>query len=467
MSDDIGDVSAQDLIRSLFNGPALAGVGATTDAGLTAAKHHVLPWPVHDRVEVEHFVDSDSGRPMWYEASDEDHTWGEYSAKVLFKHAKYNVEHVFGGTGFFAQYPAVDEQTRNDLLTDACAILFLSMSYNYYHEECREATSAEEAAIRDTPVEGWKEYLTIERLNRAATFIAARMHTKYQTNHVVGGTPMQASIAAAAKAFYGIGVARSTEAQQKSRAVAAVLHWALHPLNEKLLIPLVIKNSRISEASVHARGPNPVELVLDEYFDIRSSTPPSSTHHYYVCAAAVRLLEPMGVLNWLPQPTRLDDVKAGFAMIYTHGAALHPAARYWGLERVTSNQKLVEPLCADLGYAVKKLMPASSLAASPILQKEDALDSGWKAFIGALRAALDEKGGELIDQDTMKKLQAAIAPTHTDSGKIREVAGLLEMPASAKVKEAPPPEPSLPDPPAPAAAAPVAPKSGKGRAKGG
>lgn len=436
------DLEAQALIRSLFNGPALAGVGATTDAGLSSSKYHILPWDTTKRTQIEHGEDEGTGFPEFRVANASEDNWADYKAKDLYRHAVYNVEVVLGGSSFFDQYPSVDSQTRDDLLNDAIAILWLSMANNYYHEECRESTRDEEQAIDRVSADGMRDRLTVERVNRAATYIGARMHTKYQTNHVTGGYPMQASMASVTKAFYGIGVAKSNEAVQKSRAISAVLHWALHPLNECLLIPLVIRHSRIEVAYVHSEGPTPEEISLDEYFDIRANTPPSSTHHFYVCAAAVRLLEPMGVLNWLPNPSRLNDVKTGFAMIRTYGASLHPAARYWGLERVTSNQKLVEPLCADLGYAVKKLMPASSLAASPILQKEDALDSGWKSFIGALRAALDEKGGALIDDATMKEIQKAIAPAHTDSAAIREVAGLITDTGRTPIMPAAPEEPA-------------------------
>lgn len=467
MATDIEEISGRDLIRSMFNGPALAGVGATTDAGLSTAKYHILPWDPIDRTEMLHAVSGNPQRAVFFAKDQDADVWTDWSAKELFKYAVMNVENVLGGISFFDQYPAVDERTRTDLLADATVIIFLSLSYNYYHNECRAANKAEYEASQKVPTALMKELLTTERINRAATFIAARMHTKYQTNHVVGGTPMQASMASAAKAFYQVGVGKSTEAIQRAKAVAAVMHWALHPLNETLLIPLVIHNSRIQRSYVHREGPEPQELALDEYFDIRANTPPSSSHHFYVCAAAVRLLEPMGVLNWLPQPSRLEDVKTGFGMIRVYGAALHPAARYWGLDRVTSNQKLVEPLCADLGYAVKKLMPASSLAASPILQKEDALDAGWKAFIGALRAALDEKGGQLIDEATMQHIQKAIAPAHTDSGVIREVAGLLqgappdpmEKPVLSAVEAATGP-PSASSPAAPPPSQPAASSSG-------
>jgi len=451
---DWENLDAQELIRSLFNGPALAGVGATTDAGLSSSKYHILPWNTKDRTKMIHLPSGTTGQAQFTVLRDEDDNWHDYKAKDLYKYALYNVEHVLGGESFFDQYPSVDKQTRDDLLDDAVAILWLSMANNYYHDECRGATREDKTEVEKVSSSSMRDRLTIERVNRAATYIGARMHTKYQTNHVTGGFPMQASMASVTKAFYGIGVSKSNEAIQRSRAVSAVLHWALHPLNECLLIPLVVRNSRIDYAYVHANGPEPEEILLDEYFDIRANTPPSSTHHFYVCAAAVRLLEPMGVLNWLPNPSRLNDVKTGFAMIHTHGASLHPAARYWGLERVTSNQKLVEPLCADLGYAVKKLMPASSLAASPILQKEDALDSGWKSFIGALRAALDEKGGALIDEATMREIQKAIAPSHTDSAAIREVAGLItdagrnQTPASTREEATAPADDvaGLPDP---------------------
>ncbi|POS85438.1 hypothetical protein EPUL_003930, partial [Erysiphe pulchra] len=51
----------------------------------------------------------------------------------------------------------------------------------------------------------------------------------------------------------------------------------------------------------------------------------------------------------------------GLQMFSTVCAALHPAARYWGQKHVSANQKSVESVYADLGYAVKTLIPTSTL----------------------------------------------------------------------------------------------------------
>jgi hypothetical protein len=119
-------------------------------------------------------------------------------------------------------------------------------------------------------------------------------------------------------------------------------------------------------------------------------------------------------------------------MIASHGAKLHPAARFWGLDRLSANQKLVETICSDLGYAVKKLMPASSLAASPILQKEDGLDAAWKGLIDAIRAAMDERGKELLDSKVFEEIRKAIAPTSKELKGLNEIKGYL---TSGKVED--------------------------------
>ena len=132
-----------------------------------------------------------------------------------------------------------------------------------------------------------------------------------------------------------------------------------------------------------------------------------------------------GVLEYIPDPSRLKDIITGFHMILSHGAKLHPAARYWGLERITANQKLVEPLCADLGYAVRKLMLGSSLADSPILAKEDALNGSWRGFIDSLRAAMDKQGEEILDEGIMKKIIDKIAPSAPDVPEAAAITRLL------------------------------------------
>jgi len=433
--------SAADYVSIIFNGPALAGVGATTDAGLASDKYHVVPYNLEPRVEVVHSHDP-KGHKLIAPPSI---AWGHVSAARALRMAVHNVDSVYKFADAVASVAALDTDSRARIRLDLICIIFLMIAYNLYGGESRVATTAEITAVDAIAITAndGKEMLKMENINRAATFIIARMHTKYQTNHVLGGNPMQASMASSVRAFYGLGVAKSNEARAKHDAIASALHWALHPANERLLIPQVMMDTHIDSAEVPQDGPKPVVIALEEYFNIRASTPPASTHHFYVCAAAVRHLAPLGILPYLPAPGRLSDVKTGWALIKAHGAKLHPAANYWGLERVSANQKLVEPLAADLGYAVRKLMPGSSLAASPILLKEDALDAGWKGFVDALRAAMDAKGGELIDATTLEAVKKAIAPKAQDTPVIREVAGLISAVPASFLAPAPP-DPNAP-----------------------
>jgi len=321
------------------------------------------------------------------------------------------------------------------------------MAYGYYSGECRAVKGDEKAAIGKVVItdEFQADVVSVTRLNRAATFILARMHTKYQTNHAIGGTPMQASMASAVRAFYNIspGSTRSAAAQAQMNCISDCIYWAVHPANETLLIPAVIQNSQIDSTVLHAEGPKPTMLAVEEYFQIRARTPPASTHHFYVAAAAIKQLEPLGILPYLPEPTRTKDIVAGLRMIEQFGARLHPAARFWKLDRLSANQKLVETICSDLGYAVRKLMPASSLALSPILIKEDGLDSAWKGLIDAIRVAMDERGKELLDSKVFEEIRKAIAPTASAIAGVKEIKGYLtsgrieEMSEDEELSEAP------------------------------
>jgi len=418
-------MSAKTSIEVLFNGPALAGIGATTDAGLVPSKFHVLPWDPKERTAIE--IRHRNGN-IEYHVSGNGCNRVQQTEQAL-QYAIHNVDNVFGVDEYLSTVNAMGDEEKSVLRRDMIAIVFLMIAYGYYDNECRAASANETEAINEYNVEDdlAERVVNVEALNRAATFILARMHTKYQTNHVLGGSPMQASMASAVRAYYSISHSPSADNSTKARlnAYATALHWALHPANERLLIPAVISNSKIISAYAHTEGPEIVALGKEEYFTIRSNTPPASTHHYYVAAAAVQHLEPLGILPYLPTISQMKDIQTGWLMIESHGAKLHPAARHWGLTRVTANQKIVEPVCADLGYAVKKLMPMSSLAESPILKKEDALNATWKKFIDALRAAMDKHGEELLDTNIFDDIKASIMPEKRDDRMIQSVKKLL------------------------------------------
>jgi len=417
--------TATQAVEVLFNGPALAGIGATTDAGLVPSKFHVLPWdPVRKSVINIEEVNGEVTYDIIGDGCNRTLPVGEALA-----YAQYNVDVIFGIDTFLADINAMTEAEKEILRRDLIAITFLMTAYGYYDGECRKSTIDEHTAAVNVAFteEQYGSILNTEVINRAATFILARMHTKYQTNHVLGGSPMQASMASSVRAFYSVSASGSGDVATKAKlkAYATCLHWALHPANERLLIPAVINNSKITTALGHYEGPEVVAMSKEEYFTIRANTPPASTHHFYVAAAAVQHLEPLGILSYLPTISQMKDIQTGWLLIEAQGARLHPAARHWGLQRVTANQKIVEPVCADLGYAIKKLMPMSSLAESPILKKEDSLNATWKKFIDALRAAMDQHGETMLDGKILEDIKASIMPSKRDDRLVLSVKKLL------------------------------------------
>lgn len=240
---------------------------------------------------------------------------------------------------------------------------------NYHASEARVMNETELAAVDNmdlTPLD-LSIYTNTVHFDRAATFIMSRVHTKYQTNHAVGGNPIQASVAASVRAYYEVSGAtsRSNDAKELLDAVVKGIYWATHPVNEALLLPSVIRNTRIDGAYVPRDGPAPQYLPTEEYFDIRANTAPAGTHHFLVAAAAIKALKPFGLLALLPEPARLQEIEDGLALIETYGAALHPAARHWGLNKQSVSQKTVEPLCADQGYAVKKTVEEQLIKGVP------------------------------------------------------------------------------------------------------
>ncbi|RKF65038.1 putative effector protein [Erysiphe neolycopersici] len=122
----------------------------------------------------------------------------------------------------------------------------------------------------------------------------ARIHTKHQTYHAIGGNPMQAFMA-------------STISSYKTSA-----------------IPVERLHQIISTSSSFA-GRLPDYLDLEEYFAIQAhtppvSTPPVSTHHYFVATAGIKALRPFGILRILPESARIQDVEVGVVLVKEYGA---------------------------------------------------------------------------------------------------------------------------------------------------
>ncbi|RKF82430.1 putative effector protein [Golovinomyces cichoracearum] len=116
--------------------------------------------------------------------------------ELMLKVAIYNVDTIFGFGRKVAAITVIDETTVANLRIDAIMIVFVNLCFGYYDAECRQAT---EAGLKVIEAIAPTENLLVaasssDKLNRAATFIFARIHTKYQTNHAVGGNPAHRSI---------------------------------------------------------------------------------------------------------------------------------------------------------------------------------------------------------------------------------------------------------------------------------
>ncbi|POS85196.1 hypothetical protein EPUL_003123, partial [Erysiphe pulchra] len=331
----------------------VAGVGASVDPGIPRGEYHPLPWDITEKSLVR-IVDAGRNTPVEIEV-DKRIPWYEIDTEEVLKIAKYNLEHVFNFQESIIAKFNIEKKHADSLYKDMLCILTIMISLNYHHAETRVMTDTEKKTVANSTItaDDTAIYNNTMHFDRAATFIMSRVHTKYLANHA---------------------------------------------------------NTQIKGAYVPKAGPLPSYLPAEEYFDIRSDTAPASTHHFLVAAAAIKAIKLFGLLRLLPEPTRLVEVSDGLQLIRDYGAALHPAARYWGLNKQSAGQKSVEPLCADLGYTVKKLLPNSSLKNSPILRKEDQLNGAWKTVIDSIRIELDKRSETMVSAKVLKMITTRVAP---------------------------------------------------------
>lgn len=425
-------------LLAVLNGPIVAGVGASVDPGLPRGEFHALPWNTAEKVLVK-IVESSGNMPVELEA-DTRNKWQVIDNEEVFKIAKFNVDTIFNFEESIVSKFHIEQHHQISLYKDMICVLCIMISLNYHYAETREMTETEKRLTREYAITADDRDLFTNTMHfdRAATFLMSRVHTKYQTNHAVGGNPVQASIAASIRAYYGLtpGMAKTSEGQMLMAAVVRGIYWCTHPANEALLLPSVIKNTKIKGAYVPRAGPLPCYLPAEEYFDIRADTAPASTHHFLVAAAAIKAIKPFGLLRLLPEPGRLVEVEDGLKLIRDYGAALHPAARYWGLNKQAAGQKSVEPLCADLGYAVKKLLPNSSLKDSPILKKEDMLNGAWKTVIDGIRIELDKSQEMIVSSKVLQLITSRIAPKINKEPSTERIFRLMSSSTKAKKSKA-------------------------------
>jgi len=404
----------QDKLRSLFNGPPLAGIGATADKGLLPSTYHILPYAadINSVTALDYKPGTATVHPSWDIPTV--NSFAHLDVDTLIRYAKYNVNSVYGLDNHIRDVVAADPSFGPLVTHDLMSIYILMAGCNLYYTECRAATAAELTAIQAIQVTDTDRAVLVsaEQMNRAATFIMARAHTKYQTNHAVGGSPAQGSMGATLRWAYDISVLQSSNVTTtaKARAATSAVYWALHPLNEPATIPFIVEGSKITSAKFHTAGPPPVIPVADEFFRIRRKVAPASAHNFGLCVAAMSLLSPLGILAHFPEQVRFKLLINGFQLVEAHGARLHPAAHFWGLERVSANQKDIETLVQDLGYAVTRLFPLTTLAKAPAFSRTDVVSTVWKTLIDALKVKMDEEGSKLLDDATFQSIQKQIAP---------------------------------------------------------
>ncbi|POS86977.1 hypothetical protein EPUL_001547 [Erysiphe pulchra] len=306
--------SAYANLKALFNGPIVCGVGASVDAGLARDQFHALPWNIDRKVAVK-ITENASHERLDIQTS-EDIAWKKMTAVNILRIARYNVEVVFKFKESIVDKYQLENAVANQLYQDALSILVILTALNYYGDECRTMTDDEERnalqfELTDTQKEIYKKSFFTER---GCTFIIARIYTNYQTNHAIGGNPIQASMASAVNSYYNVShaSARSVSDKNKLEAITKVIYWATHPVDEApaLLIPA----------------------------------------------------------------------------------------------------RQIKSLCADLGYAVRKLLPKTGVGKSSIMSREYQLNIAWKTTIDSIRLELQEAQGKMAGSEAMKMIMKRIAP---------------------------------------------------------
>ncbi|KAI0999976.1 hypothetical protein K3495_g8225 [Podosphaera aphanis] len=325
--------SARQELMAMMKGTLAAG--SFQEAELLRNKYHVMPWETEERVtgRFEQCPGSEGLRVR----HGKNNRWSSQDRHTLVRATKYNVESIYRFDETMEKYALVDTAARQALYDDMVTIVAIMMTSGCYLEECRPMTELERSTTEhiNATDDELAYCITSERCRRAARFIAARVHTKYQTNYAIGKyvngmTSLQASIASAVREMYDISSmsSKTSEAKAFLEAIKSAIRWSLRPVNELWILPFVIKNSRVRKAETHACGPKPDSTILKDYFNMRPLTSSASTHKFYVAAAATKQLEPLGFLSYLPEPQQLKDVESGLAMIEIRGAALHPAVTY-------------------------------------------------------------------------------------------------------------------------------------------
>lgn len=399
MSMDAETFAATDTLtalRNCFNGDAAAGIGAYADRGLDRSEFHFIPWDPSVLVTARHGLADDV---FWVEREDNAPEVSMDSVARCTKEtvARWRLDNIASEKGV----------TDADLVANvgnlAHVIVASIMMLNAYGGECEQIPAAQMAAVRGKPAEELRRLMTQDRLIQAITLIFAKGHTKYQTNHCMGGSPAQASVASCIRAFFpGLDIG-----SPRYGFVYEVLYRALHPVSDTYVIPAVIARSGIRSTLVHAGGPQAPRVRIESYFRIRRDTPPAGTHHIAVLYRALARLDEYGILPALPGRERIRAVATEFRKVLKMGARAHPAAAFWGLEPAPIDQKVFDDMLADAGYGIQRLFPTSTLADSPMFRSSGEANAQWKRFIDSLALYLR---GQTISEDDIASVMQAVLP---------------------------------------------------------
>ncbi|RKF61379.1 putative effector protein [Erysiphe neolycopersici] len=357
-----------------MNWKARIVAGGFNDPGLQFNQYHILPWNVQECSAVEIIQEKANVVPKL--SYDEKNRFQDFIPEQALKIAKFNIDTVLKFGNLTQDFSDFDRGTLVQLRKDALSILTIMAAFNFYDRDCRAATDAEREAIRTTAATQAEldEIFGLDQLKRVSEFITARIDTKYRSNHGLGGTSPQNSFPDELKKLFDL---RYSDPRMK--IIKEVIYWSTRPLNETLLIPYIVLNSKITKTRVHTEGFIPSNKTIEEHFT-PTKIVPARTSNFLVADLCAAKLKSIGILNYLPGKERLDDLEKGIEMIQHYGAALHPSARDWGLEPKRANQNIIESLCADLCFAFNLHFPKDPLVRKPIFAKKNLLNPFWERW---------------------------------------------------------------------------------------
>lgn len=414
--------SLQEMIASAFNGPPIIGIGGTTDQGLPAALHHRIPYDPSQYVY--YTLDSPNRVTSKDQFTNERYAldsakltqagshFRSVSSAACRRYSDYNIEKVLNIKRVAADTGVSDPELISRVRRDVQTILSMMLCYNLYAGECVKNYKDVKDHRDELTQSDWEATISADQVNRGLTFLAARAHTKYQTNHSMGGDEAQGAVASCIRAYYSLSSPRGAKEEDRRRYqfVYKCLYWAMHPVNEPLLLCQILERHSLNEIKVHAFASPPEIFQLAEYMTIRGTITAATTHVFSVGAQAALRLRDFNLLAYLPNPSRLVTLARGFKQAQFYGAACHPAARHWGVNKVSLSQRSVQDVVADLMYAIKQLFPADTLAASPLARDDSNVNVTWKTFIDGLKAKIDESVKEMVSPETMKDVLPSLTP---------------------------------------------------------